>query len=148
MIGIQLYDHVGIRITDELISVKFYEILGFKIIFKSLNDCVIVMKNKDEIEINLIVNGVKTSEKKNILMDNPVKLPGFTHIAFRVNSIKKTLQELKKNNIKITQGPVKFDEGGNVSIFIRDPDLNTIEFRGRNENDSDIKGLKEYESIN
>ncbi len=34
---------------------------------------------------------------------------------------------LESINIKITEGPVTFGDG-NTAIFVRDPDLNVIEF--------------------
>jgi catechol 2,3-dioxygenase-like lactoylglutathione lyase family enzyme len=81
-------------------------------------------------------------------MDIPTKYPGFTHVAFRVNSILKTVETLQTNNISITQGPVKFGRDGHVSVFVRDPDRNTIEFRGREEDLSSIGGVETYENEN
>ena len=78
----------------------------------------------------------------NILMDVPDKFPGYTHIALRVASIPATIAALKANDIAITQGPVSFGQGGQVSVFIRDPDRNVIELRGRDQ--SEVEGVSRY----
>ena len=145
MINIEQFDHVGIRITDKERSVKYYEFLGFKIEVEVDFDAVIVMKNASGVEINLVVNGVDLNQGKNILMDVPEKHTGFTHVALRVESIIETLKTLEENNIVISQGPVTFGRDGHVSIFLRDPDRNTLELRGRIEDESEIPGLVFYD---
>ena len=145
MINIQQFDHIGIRITDRTRSVKFYEALGFKITFEPDFDAVIVMKNDNAVEINLVVNGVDLNNGKNILMDVPDKHPGLTHVALRVDSIVDTMSSLKQNNIAISQGPVTFGRDGHVSVFIRDPDQNTLELRGRVQDEEEIPGLEFYD---
>ena len=145
MINIQQFYHIGIRITDRSRSIEFYEALGFKVTFEPDFDAVIVMKNDSEVEINLVVNGVDLNEGKNILMDISDKHPGLTHVAFRVGSIIDTMSSLKQNNISISQGPVTFGRDGHVSVFIRDPDRNTLELRGRIEDEEEIPGLEFYD---
>ena len=145
MINIEQFDHVGIRITDKERAVKYYESLGFKIEVEVDFDAVIVMKNSNGVEINLIVNGVDLNQGKNILMDVAEKHTGFTHIALRVDSIVETLKTLEKENITISQGPVTFGRDGHVSIFLRDPDRNTLELRGRIEDEKEIPNLVFYD---
>jgi lactoylglutathione lyase len=142
-VNILQVDHIGIRVTDRARAVDFYRRLGFEVILEVDFDAVIIMKNAAGIEINLIVNGVGPIDGKNILMDVAEKHPGFTHVALRVDSIVKSIGELQRLHIAITQGPVTF--GGNeVSVFIRDPDRNVIELRNHEADMAAIPGLTHY----
>ena len=96
MINIQQFDHLGIRITDRDRALKFYEALGFKILIEVDFDAVIVIKNDNGVEINLVVNGVDLNDGKNILMDVPEKHPGLTHVALRVESIIEAMKTLNR----------------------------------------------------
>lgn len=60
-------------------------------------------------------------------MDVEQKYPGYTHYAIEVISVNEAQQFLTSINVKITEGPVIFGDG-KKSIFVRDPDLNVIEF--------------------
>jgi hypothetical protein len=48
---------------------------------------------------------------------------------------------LNANDIAITQ-PVSFGEAGHISVFIRDPDRNVIELRGRDQRQ--VEGVARY----
>jgi len=146
MIAIAKVDHLGIRVTDRDRALAFYATLGFKIEHEVDFDAVTIIKNAEDVELNLIVNGVDKTGGKNILMDMPDKHPGLTHVAFRVADIKAAMATLKENAIQISQGPVTFGDG-HVSVFVRDPDRNVIELRARLEPGAadDIEGLVFYD---
>ena len=60
-------------------------------------------------------------------MDAEEQYPGYTHYAIEVQSANDAKAFLESINIGITKGPVTFGDG-KTSVFIRDPDLNVIEF--------------------
>jgi catechol 2,3-dioxygenase-like lactoylglutathione lyase family enzyme len=95
-----------------------------------------------EVELNLVFNANAGDPAANILMDVRSKFPGYTHIALRVASIPETIAALKENGIQITQGPVSFGESGQISLFVRDPDRNVIELRGREQ--GVVEGVTRY----
>ena len=105
-------------------------------------DDVAIIRNEHGVELNLIFNANAGDAATNILMDVPDKFPGYTHIALRVASIRATIAALKANDIAITQGPVSVGESRQVSVFVRDPDRNVIELRGREQ--GIVEGVTRY----
>lgn len=148
MMDIESFDHVGIRVSDVDRAMRFYALFGFVLEHRAENDAVVVMKNRHGIEINLVYNANDDNGGKNILMDVPRKYAGYTHVAFRVSSVADTLAMLRQNDIRITQGPVSFGRDGHVSLFVRDPDRNVIELRGREEDLSRLQDVEAYEPKN
>lgn len=148
MIDIQTVDHIGIRVADLDRAMVFYGLFGFVAEHRAQNDAVVVIRNRHKVEINLIYNANNDSGGKNILMDVADKYPGYTHVAFRVGSVADAIKMLRENDIKITQGPVSFGRDGHVSVFLRDPDYNVIELRGREEDLSGLGGVEVYEPRN
>jgi lactoylglutathione lyase len=126
-------DHVGIRVKDAETAMRFYGVLGFEFVYKATGDDVIIIRNREGVEINLVHNSNNSNDGKNILMDVPEKYPGYTHVALNVASVKAAIAALDAYGIKITGGPVKLGNEGKVSVFVRDPDRNVIELRGRDE---------------
>ena len=141
-ISIERVDHIGIRVRDLDRALAFYDVLGFKLVHKVTFDAVAIIRNEQGVEINLVINANAGDPAKNILMDVGEKYAGYTHVALRVTSIPGTIAALKANNIVITQGPSAFGDDGNVSVFVRDPDRNVVELRGRNQ--EGIEGVSPY----
>lgn len=79
------------------------------------------------LRIHLIYNG-EPSSQGNVLLDAPVKRPGYTHAAFIVNNMDDLVAWLAREDIKMTEGPVTMGHGRRKVCFIRDPDLNVLEF--------------------
>jgi lactoylglutathione lyase len=139
---IERVDHIGIRVRDLDHALAFYGVLGFDLVRRAEGDDVAIIRNERGVELNLVFNANAGDPSANILMDVPGKFPGYTHIALRVVSIPATIAALKANGIVITQGPVAFGEPGHVSVFIRDPDRNVIELRGRDQ--GQVEGATRY----
>ena len=148
MIEVEKVDHVGVRVADADRAIAIYNLLGFEVHHRSSLDTVIIIRNAVDVELNLICNANNANDDKNILMDVGDKFPGLTHLALRVASIKATIETLNANDIPITQGPVAFEAGGHVSVFVRDPDRNVLELRGRAEDLSDLPGVTVYQQEN
>lgn len=129
-------DHVGIRVRDAERTLAFYRKLGFELVYKDPHDRVIVVRNPAGVELNFIVNAdapaageaateAATDTASNVLMDIPERHPGITHVALRVDDIDGAVAHLKARGIAISDGPVRL--GGNLSLFVRDPDRTVIE---------------------
>jgi len=141
-IAIERVDHIGIRVRDLDRALRFYHVLGFGLLQRSKSDDVAIIRNDHGVELNLVFNANSGDPDTNVLMDVPGKYPGYTHVALRVTSIPAAIDALKANDIAITQGPVSFGDSGQVSVFVRDPDRNVIELRGRDQ--GVIEGVTRY----
>jgi catechol 2,3-dioxygenase-like lactoylglutathione lyase family enzyme len=119
-------NHIGVRVRDLRRSADWYAHLGFRLIWQSEHHKVACLRN-DEIgvELNLIFNSDDSNDGKNVLMDVGPKYPGFNHLSFRVPSIRQAIDSLEAAGIQIREGPVSL--GGEIAVFVRDPDLNVVE---------------------
>ena len=141
-IAIQRVDHIGIRVRDLDRALGFYRVLGFELLHRATGDDVAIVQNENGVELNLIFNANAGEPETNVLMDVPGKYPGYTHMALRIGSVPTAIAALKASDIAITQGPVSFGDSGEVSVFVRDPDRNVIELRGRDQDV--IEGVTRY----
>jgi lactoylglutathione lyase len=147
-IQISRVDHIGVRVKDLDRALHFYRVLGFELHWKDANDAVAIIRNARDVEINLVYNANADGGGRNILMDVAEKYPGYTHVALRVESIRDAIEALRESEIGITQGPVSFGQDGHVSVFVRDPDMNVVELRGREEDLSSLGGVTAYKPEN
>ena len=120
-------DHVGIRVMEFGRTIQFYENLGFEVTREDLKERVLVMKHRSGVELNFLDSGTDDSGGTNILMDEEARYPGYTHFAIEVKSVGDAKKHLESMGATITEGPVTFGDG-KVSIFVRDPDSNVVEF--------------------
>ena len=139
---IERVDHIGIRVRNLDRALNFYRVLGFNLLRRADGDDVAIIRNENGVELNLVFNANAGDPETNVLMDAPDKYPGYTHIALRVATIPSAIAVLKENDIAITQGPVSFGDNRQVSVFIRDPDRNVVELRGRDQ--GPIEGVTRY----
>jgi catechol 2,3-dioxygenase-like lactoylglutathione lyase family enzyme len=123
---IQGYDHVGIRVSDRERALDFYAQLGFAADPEYSTERVAEVVAADGTRINLIFNGVAQRNAHNLLLDEDVKLPGYTHAAFIVDRLDDLIAWANRESVAITEGPV--DWGRRTTCFIRDPDGNVLEF--------------------
>lgn len=121
------YEHVGIRVTDRDRALAFYGALGWREEINLPRYHANEMVNDAGVYINLIFNGAKRPEGRNILQDEPIKWAGVTHAAFVVRDMDDLLSKLEDAGIPLSEGPVVYSDRRRV-IFIRDPDGNVLEF--------------------
>lgn len=124
---IRHYDHVGIRVSDRQQAVAFYEQLGFREVRCFAPYEANEMETPDGVLINLIFNGARLAHGRNVLLDEPVKLPGITHPAFVVDDLYALKDWLDQAGITITEGIHRLGPR-RITLFIRDPDRNVLEF--------------------
>jgi lactoylglutathione lyase len=127
MAGLELsaINHIGIRVKELERSREFYHRLGFEMLWHSEAHRVAGLRNAAGVELNLIINSDDDNGGKNILMDVAPKYPGYTHASFRVTSMDRAVRALEENGIAISEGPINL--GGEIAVFVRDPDGNVIE---------------------
>jgi catechol 2,3-dioxygenase-like lactoylglutathione lyase family enzyme len=129
MFAIERFDHVGLRVTDLAAAEGFYAKLGFRADPQEESPRAKArgLVSETGVRIHLIYNGEAHAEG-NVLMDVPVKRPGYTHAAFIVDDLDALVDWLGREGIAITEGPSVFGHGRRKVCFIRDPDRNVIEF--------------------
>lgn len=121
------YDHVGIRVSDRRRALDFYQSLGFVESAAFPEHEANEMLSADGVRINLIFNAARRPQARNILLDEPIKLPGMTHPAFVVDDLARLQTWLEQRDIRITEGPHPIGPR-RIALFIRDPDGNVLEF--------------------
>ena len=119
-------NHVGLRVRDLDVARAFYEKLGFEFLGGPMGpEPVAIVEHPSGVNINFILNASSDASPTNVLMDEPAKHTGFTHIALEITDIEAVKRQLDSHDIAITES-VEFE--GAMFFFVRDPDGNVIEF--------------------
>ncbi len=124
------FAHIGISCKDMLVTEKFYtKHFGFRRarVIHIGNDQIIFLKRDSD---NLYLEMFKSTEDVDNVTgtkDGP-NSPGFKHLAFKVDSVDKTLEQMG-DDAKITQGPMNFDAfiPGWRAVWLSDPDGRIVE---------------------
>ena len=74
-VAIERVDHIGIRVRDLDRALAFYGVLGFVLVRRADGDDVAIVRNENEIELNLVFNANAGDPAANILMDSPGQIP-------------------------------------------------------------------------
>jgi catechol 2,3-dioxygenase-like lactoylglutathione lyase family enzyme len=126
MIRIENLAHVGLRVADFARSVAFYHQFGFEVTREDLHERVVVLRHPSGFELNLLDSVNDDNQGRNVLMDEAARYPGLTHIALRIEDVRRAQALVEAAGVPITEGPVAFGDGS-TSIFFRDPDRNVVE---------------------
>lgn len=119
-------NHIGLRVSNFEVSRGFYAQLGFEYITGPGGpEPVAIVEHPCGININFILNA-NQHDKTNMLMDLPTKHTGYTHVALEISDKDAVLAQLAALNIPLSGAPMQHPTG--TSFFIRDPDMNVIEF--------------------
>jgi catechol 2,3-dioxygenase-like lactoylglutathione lyase family enzyme len=130
MFKVTTLDHVGIRVTDREAAILFYRQFGFYVdpSEEAPEYAATGLVSDHGVRIHLIYNSPYRHDDGNILMDIPVKWPGYTHAAFIVDDMDSLVKWLRETGIRITEGPIVLGHGRRKTCFVRDPDMNVVEF--------------------
>ncbi|MDJ0712390.1 MAG: VOC family protein [Woeseiaceae bacterium] len=119
-------NHVGLRVRDMEVARKFYGQLGFEFLAGPVGpEPVAIVEHPSGVNINLILNASDNASERNVLMDEPEKHTGYTHIALEITDAEEVERQIEALGIEITE---RVEFGGSKFFFIRDPDGNVIEF--------------------
>lgn len=119
-------NHIGLRVRCMDVSRCFYEKLGFVFLAGPVGpEPVAIVEHPSGVNINLILNASDDAPRNNVLMEESIKYPGYTHVALEISDYDSAERQIKEMDIAIT-GRVEFE--GARFFFIRDPDGNVIEF--------------------
>ena len=119
-------NHVGLRVRDLAVTREFYGRLGFEFLVGPVGpEPVAIMEHPSGVNINFILNASPDSSQTNLLVDEPKKHTGYTHIALEISDAESVENQLDEAGIEVTE---KVEFGDAYFFFVRDPDGNVIEF--------------------
>lgn len=124
--------HIAMRVPNFEASKKWYvEKLDFRVLQEwpsgELQLAYLAPANDNNFYIELLAGGQPSSKQKYSDLGESLQPEGYHHFCIDVESVNKTLEEMKKRNINIIGEPFDVAEIGKRLAFIADIDGNVIE---------------------
>jgi catechol 2,3-dioxygenase-like lactoylglutathione lyase family enzyme len=117
-------DHIALNVKDLNRAERFYtDVLGFKVTHRFTKGLNHLMLDTGNSAIALFeAPDLEVKEAMDLLSET-----GYLHLAFKIHRDRfpAVVDELKKHNVTIDNGPVKRGDG--ESIYFNDPDHNHLE---------------------
>lgn len=129
-------DHVCIGVSDMEAAIEWYRrVLGFEVDHRwtvpELPGFQLAYIKKNGYRIELIDTGEGEGKKpEELTFDEFLRMRGFSHVCFRVESVDAATAEVESRGVKIDVPPTDFPDNGRRISFFRDLDGNYIEFAG------------------
>ena len=124
-----VFVHVSIRTSNMERSIKFYEsYFGLKLVTRkeiSATNAEIAFLQDHEGKGARLELTYYRNQKKFIQADYEDRV--FDHLAFDIRDMEETIQQMRKENITITDEPFRLSPQGSLIAFIEDPDGTLIE---------------------
>jgi catechol 2,3-dioxygenase-like lactoylglutathione lyase family enzyme len=128
---IKNFDHVAIPISEVEAMLEFYRVLGFDVNEKYAPRLYSVHFGDNKINFH----GPELWQPKEFTLKGPTAKPGCGDFCFVWDGDSESLQKILGNaGAEIIEGPAPREGGRNggvdigTSVYIRDPDLNLLEF--------------------
>jgi lactoylglutathione lyase len=124
-----MFVHASIRTSNMDRSIEFYtKLLGLKVILrmeiKQTNAILAFLKDPEAEGATLELTSY-LDQKKFIQADYEDRL--FDHLAFEVEDMNKTIENMRNNGVTITDEPYRLSPKGSLLAFVEDPDGTLIE---------------------
>ena len=124
------YLHTMYRITDPEKSRTFYEALGLE--FRRDMD---IVRNGEKEATNYFFGFPGQEEELEFTLNHDGRTyelgTAYGHVAFAVDDLAQTLEQLKTQGIEAEREPYRVREGGSLLCFVQDPDGYRIELIDR-----------------
>ena len=135
--GLELVaDHVCIGVSDLDRAIEWYRrVLGFEVDIRwtvpELPGFRLAYIEKDDFRIELIDTGEReATEPAPMAFDEFLRLPGFSHLCFRVDDVDAAMDALSAEGVAAQLPPTDFPDVGRRVAFFRDLDGNFLELAG------------------
>ena len=111
-------DHLGIAVKSLAQAKKFYELLGMKVVSEEVVE-------HEQVRVAMLPAGEGRIELLEAThADSPIakfiakRGEGLHHIAISVEDLSATVEQLKKNGVRLISDEIKIGAGGHLYVFV------------------------------